>query len=189
MTGVAVDIRLEGTERVNRLIDRVLGLPEHIPPLLQALTAEGESQTRRRIKAGGPGPDGEAWPAWSPDYAKTRHRGHGRLQAQGHLLDSITAFTEGDLVAGWGSHLVYAAIHQLGFDEVVSVRAHTRTTQATGRRDEKRRFLAAAARTSQVAAHTRHQHLPARPYLGLSDEDLAELEAIADAYVDRLLAP
>ena len=81
--------------------------------LLEALGAELESQTRRRIDSSGPAPDGTPWPAWSDAYERTRHSGQSLLQAEGGLLDSIQSLVSGDLLET-GSNLIYAAIHQFG---------------------------------------------------------------------------
>ena len=82
-------------------------------PLLEALGAEVESQVRRRIESERTSPIGEPWPAWSDDYAETRHRGHKLLRAEGGLLDSIQSAVRPHLVET-GSNLVYAALHQFG---------------------------------------------------------------------------
>lgn len=84
--------------------------------LMEALTIEGESQTRRRISEEKYSPDGEQWPGWLESYAKTRHGGHSLLENEGDLLDSITAFVDG-MEGGWGSNMVYAATHQFGDEE------------------------------------------------------------------------
>ena len=82
-------------------------------PLLEALGAELESQTKRRIAEEKTSPIGESWPDWDPDYAKTRHSGQSLLQADGGLLDSVLSVVHPDLVET-GSNLVYAALHQFG---------------------------------------------------------------------------
>lgn len=111
MSGVVITTEIDGLDRLNARLDR-LARPA-LPKLLHQLVAEGESQTRRRIESERRGPDGEAWPEWSESYAAGRHKGHSLLIARGHLLDSITGYVDGE-DAGWGSNLVYAAIHQFG---------------------------------------------------------------------------
>ena len=82
-------------------------------PLLEALGAELESQTRRRIDSGGPAPDGESWQPWSDAYAATRRGGQRLLVSEQNLLDSIQSLVSGDILET-GSNLVYAAIQQFG---------------------------------------------------------------------------
>ncbi len=81
--------------------------------LLEALGAELESQTRRRIDAGGPAPDGTPWKPWSDAYERTRHGGQSLLLSEGGLLDSIQSAVSGGTLET-GSNLIYAALHQFG---------------------------------------------------------------------------
>jgi len=85
--------------------------------LLDAIGAEGESQTRRRIEEERTDPAGQPWEPWSPRYARTRHGNHSLLMGEGDLLDSIQYLVAGGTVE-WGSNLVYAAIHQFGGEEI-----------------------------------------------------------------------
>lgn len=82
-------------------------------PLLEALGAELESQTRKRIADSGPAPDSSPWPEWSDAYAATRHGGHKLLSSDGDLLDSVQSLVAADFVET-GSNLIYAAIQQFG---------------------------------------------------------------------------
>ncbi len=102
--------QLEGLQaRIRRLAAGMADPSE----LLEAVGAELESQTRRRVESGGPDPDGEPWQPWSDAYAKTRRGGHGLLRSEGGLLDSIQSLVSGNILET-GSNLVYAAIQQFG---------------------------------------------------------------------------
>lgn len=140
-----IEIRAEGVEALERRIGRLLAGLKNPEPMLRALAAEGESQTRRRLEVEKRGPDGTPWPEWSPGYAATRHGGQSLLDARGDLIRSLTAFADRQS-AGWGTNLVYAATHQFGRDAI-----------------------------------------PARPFLGVSDENFQDLLAIAEDWLDRLL--
>ena len=101
---------LEGLQaRIRRLAAGMADPSE----LLEAIGAELESQTRRRIESGGPDPDGEPWQPWSDAYAATRRGGQSLLRAEGGLLDSIQSLVSGDILET-GSNLAYAAIQQFG---------------------------------------------------------------------------
>ena len=119
MAGTALEIgirspQLDGLEaRIRRL---ALGLAD-TEPLMEALGAELETQTRRRIESERTSPDGTPWPEWSDEYARTRHGGHDLLQAEGGLLDSIQSLADADGVET-GSNLPYAALHQFGGEPV-----------------------------------------------------------------------
>ena len=184
MSGVVITTEIDGLDRLNARLDR-LARPA-LPKLLHQLVAEGGSQTRRRIEQEGPAPDGTPWAEWSANYAAGRHENHKKLQDARHLYDSITGYVDGE-DAGWGSNLVYAAIHQFGFDGPVQVAGHSREVKAAGKRDASGRFLKAETHTRTTAGHSRKMHMPARPFLGISPENEEALLAIVDAYVDRLL--
>lgn len=94
-------------------------------------------------------PDGTPWPAWSEAYAATRGSHHGLLVGDGDLRDSIASHATGSEVRV-GSALVYAAIHQLGGEEVGMA-------------------------------------IPARAYLGLSDEDETDLRDLVTGRLEDLL--
>lgn len=116
MAGVQLQIRPDGLEAINDYITGLARALGDTRPLLEAVGAVAESQTRRRLGEDKEGPDGEAWPEWSERYARTRHRGHRLLENEGDLLDSIH-YVAGPDTAEVGSGLVYAAIHQFGGEE------------------------------------------------------------------------
>jgi len=167
MSGAAIEIIPSGLEALNGRIDRLLRGLKDPKPLLWDLAQAGEEQTKRRLADEKHGPDGERWPEWSPGYAATRHGGQDKLESTGDLIESINAFADAQ-TAGWGTNMAYGAIQHFGFDGSQSVRSHTR-------------------KGYPVAAHTRQMHIPARPYLGVSDENLTELLDIAERWLDRML--
>lgn len=111
MSGAGIRTNLQADPRLAGRLERLAQLDT--TPLLEAIGAEVESQTRRRIAVDKASPAGLPWPEWSDDYAATRHSGQSLLQGDGHLLDSITHQVEGDSVL-IGSPLIYAATHQFG---------------------------------------------------------------------------
>lgn len=140
------------TRQVERLANRIGRLGKgNRAKLMESLAAEGETQTRRRITDEKTTPDGEAWPAWSEHYARTRNGGQSLLQGDGDLVDSITSEADSDM-ARWGSPLVYAAIHNLGG-------------------------------TPDMAPGP--AAIPAREYLGLSDDNSDDMEGIVDVWLDE----
>ena len=81
MAGVHFEIDVREITILNARLER-LGKVEKTG-LLHALGAEVESQTRRRIGEEKESPEGEAWQAWSPADAQTRHAG-GHHATGGH---------------------------------------------------------------------------------------------------------
>lgn len=175
------------------------------PDLSQLLDSIGglvESQTRARIAAGGPDPEGQPWADWSSAYAKTRHAGQSLLRGEGYLFDSLTHEVQGDGVA-IGSMRPYARIHQLGGQIVRKARSGTLRLRTTGSRGTLLRQaagsnLAVFARSTGSNPHKHFterlyevaQHvitMPARPYLGLSTADAAEVTDLAADFLLRTL--
>jgi phage gpG-like protein len=88
----------------------------------------------------------------------------------GHLNDSIhhtiTRDDDQAIIATVGTDVVYAAIHEYGFDGIEEVTEYVRTiTQAFGH--------AIAPREVTVNAHARHMVMPERSFLRSSLDELA----------------
>lgn len=147
MAGTVLHTDFSGIRRLEQRLAK-LANPD-TRSLLDAIGAEGESQTRRRIDEEKTGPDGKPWPKWSERYARTRTSGQSLLVAGGDLLDSIQHLVSGD-EAEWGTNLIYGAVQQFGGQEV-------------------------------------GMKIQPRPYLGLSLENMADLEAVVDSWVDAQL--
>lgn len=115
MSGAAITI--QGADKLRYRLAHLAARIGSAGPVLEAIGGVVESQTRRRLGEDKKGPDGEAWPAWSPGYAASCKPGQTLLEAEGHLIDGIHYMVEGDQVE-IGSGLVYAAIQQFGGAEV-----------------------------------------------------------------------
>lgn len=70
-----------------------------------------EAQTKRRIQDEKTAPNGEAWKAWTPEYAATRGPQHSLLIDTQALLDSI-AGSATKKTARVGTNMVYAPFVQ-----------------------------------------------------------------------------
>lgn len=141
---------------------RALG--ENLQPTLDRVGMVLESSTVERFDTG-IGPDGTAWPV--------SHRvllsGGKTLVDRGYGRASITHRADQSSVEV-GTNLPYMAAHQTGFDDQVTVKAHSRAFTMV--------FGHAYSGIAQVKAHQRHMKLPARPFLGLSIDDQGEVVAI-----------
>jgi phage gpG-like protein len=158
---IGVKIEVDGADlaRVNAL---VTGLAEFdAAPLVAEICSLGESQTRKRIESGGPGPDGEAWPAnleGTPILFRT-----GR-----HLHDAIASSAGGD-AGEWGCAWEFAHVHQEG--AVITPQAAERLSFVIG---GKRVFAKKVT-------------IPARPFVGVSTENAREIEELVTDHLRRLL--
>ena len=175
MAGV-VELEIRGLDAAIAMINR-MGDPRLGHDGLEQLGGLIENQTKARFSER-KAPDGTPWAPWSAAYAATRHGGHSLLVGDGHLRDSIAWQMDGSELHV-GSNLVYAAIHQFGWGEeqgAVQVAAHESTN-----------LFGKSVAPFTVPAHERNPNMPARPYMGLSDANVAEAEeALAGWLGERL---
>ncbi|WP_321447351.1 phage virion morphogenesis protein [uncultured Cohaesibacter sp.] len=132
--------------------------------LLDALGAIGVSQTQRRISDEQQGPNGEAWAPLNPRYASSKRGSGGLLQGEGDLVTSMDHIVGASEVS-WGSPLVYAAIHHFG-------------GTITPKNGDKLVFSIGGETIEADAVD-----IPARPYLGISSDNAAEIEDTALMFI------
>ena len=90
------------------------------------------------------------------------------LEDSYQLEQSIQQFYS-DHEAGVSTNKVYAATHQFGSSESVSVPSHTRTMKKTGK-------------TYTVKPFTMKRNIPARPFFGFSDKVIGDIMTIIMKY-------
>lgn len=156
MSGFAIHHRVEDFQPLVRRLERMQHLNKQ--GLLEVIGAELESQTRRRIQDEKQSPDGTPWEEWSVTHAATRHSGHSLLQGGGDLLDSVQFVVTGDQVEV-GSNMVYAGVMQDG---------------------AKQGEFGRSSRNGPIP----WGDIPAREYLGISDENAADIIAAANDWID-----
>lgn len=144
--------RFDGTAAIEHLSGLVDAINDP-SPLLAELGEYGLRSTRARFKTQ-TAPDGTAWAALQPWYQKEKRRNKNRiLTLNGYLRGQMTWQLVGDRTVEIGSNLPYAAVHQFG--ATIKPRAAKVLI-----------FRGHAAKSVTI---------PARPYLGLSDEDRREI--------------
>jgi len=120
-------------------------------------------------------PEGIPWQPLSKRYAEfkaQRRPGRRILEWSGRLAGEIHWGIEGDTVFIATSPLPYAAIHQYGIYDEVTVRQHRRRVKSRdvwGRWEGRRRKIAYGI--GFVGPFTRLLVMPARPYLGFPAVD------------------
>ncbi len=117
--------------------------------LMTTLGALGDSQTRRRITDEKTAPDGTPW-------APNREGTSILLKTGQHLLASV-AWTASDEMAEWGASWEYAHVHQDGMT-IVPKEAESLAFQMGGQ-----------------TVFAKSVTIPARPFVGLSDENVREI--------------
>lgn len=155
---LAISIDVYGFDTIEAALARLNPLQTNT--LLESLARMMRDAIRERLIAGGPSPDGAAWKPNSEGRRPILHK-------SGALARSIDYAVAG-MQAVVGSGLIYAAIHQFG--GVIVPKA--------------KRTLAFMIGNRPVFA--RKVTMPARPYIGLSADDRAELVQATALYIRRL---
>ena len=163
-------------------------------PLLRAIGDRVVEQTKRRFAAGGPAPSGIPWAKpRTPNPKRVR-----TLTVSGHLRDSIRYQLRGrdavaigtnkeyaasrDAVAN-GTNKEYAAIHQLGGTSTQGARSELFVRNRYKRGAKKGQFKKGTKAGQGFTFGERKINIPARPFLGLSAGDAAELTKIVNDYL------
>lgn len=156
--------RFDGTAAIEHLSGLVDAINDP-SPLLAELGEYGLRSTRARFKTQ-TAPDGIAWAALQPWYQKEKRRNKNRiLTLNGYLRGQMTWQLVGDRTVEIGSNLPYAAVHQFG---------------AT--------IKPRAAKVLMFRGHVaKSVTIPARPYLGLSDEDRSEIVGRTLEWLQRIM--
>lgn len=158
MSGVGVQIIDRGLDDAIKSASKLVDF-EHFE-LMDVIGRLVQNQTRQRIVSEKEGPDGTAWVA--------NHEGTSTLYASGALHDSIDYQSGMDEVE-IGSALVYAAIHQFG--GVI--------------KPKKAKSLSFMKGNARVYA--RSVNIPARPYLGLSADNIDEINSVVSDFLIEVM--
>jgi phage virion morphogenesis protein len=200
MAGASIKIVVDDKD-IAAGIARLVEAGQDLAPVMDAIGGALLFSTQRRFEAQA-GPDSGKWAPFAPSTLKRvnpRRSPPQLLRDRGRLYDSLT-FIADDSSAEVGTNVVYAGIHQFGGEISRPEREGSATfvyaAQGAGRTKKgqrvgsKLRFANAATRAK--SKHTRDfivpEHtirIPARPYLGISEADKAEILAIL---TDHLVA-
>lgn len=146
-------------------LDRLTGALGDMTGFMDSVGSALVSGARERISTTSEAPDGSPWPA----SFRVREEGGKTLWQSGRLLDSVTARPAADHVLV-GSNMIYAAVHQFG----AVIRAKTAAGLSFGLADGSRHVV------SQVT-------IPARPYIGVSEEDRLTLLDLAAVHFGAVI--
>ncbi len=148
------------SKKISRLADADMNL------LAEAVGGEVENQVKTRISEEKAAPDGTPWDSWSPDYAETRHDNQSLLENDGDLLKDI-AYRIVPSGVEVGTSLEYGATHQHGAKQG--------------------EFGTGNYKTRKGSFPIPWGDIPARPYLGVSADNHAELVVLLENWIDDLL--
>lgn len=164
MTGVSYHFDLNDLA-VLTTFDQAAAAGEDLYPLMDAIGRILVNGAVERIGVTNVDPDGVPW----PQSLRAREHGGPTLHDSGRLMRSITSAPEAHQVTV-GSNLIYAAVHQTG----ATIRAKTAAGLS---------FQLATGESVVVGSVT----LPARPYLGVSAGEVADIADVTVAYFSGLL--
>lgn len=160
MSGARVELEFDNAAVLTAVRGALAELADPRPMLLDIGEALVNS-TRDRFSAQR-GPDGQTWKSLSPRYLATKSPNPGKiLQRRGDLVRQIFPQVEGATLLV-GTDRVYGAVHQFG-------------------------ALKGAFGKTRRGAPIPWGDIPARPFLGISDDDAAEIIAIARDHLQTRL--
>lgn len=162
-------IKMDGADAVRERLREISSRTSNLSGVLKSVGDRVVEQTKRRFESGGPAPDGTPWqPPKSPNPKRIR-----TLTVSGHLRDSIHYQMRGQSAVEIGTNRVYAAIHQLG----------GRTSPHIIRPLTKGGLFWPGAKHPMKSVRHPGSVIPARPFLGLSRENSAEIVGLINEYI------
>lgn len=163
MSGASITVTIEDA-RVRRAFARLARTMENTRPVMERIGTGLVASVERRFVSQ-TDPDGNAWAALNPGYASDK-RNSRILTESGRLRGSINKNVGSDQVRV-GTNTPYAAIHQFGGTITPKSASHLMFRIGGG-----------FAKVTSVT-------LPARPYLGISEEDHRMIGEVVEGFVAR----
>ncbi|MFV0411475.1 MAG: phage virion morphogenesis protein [Paracoccus sp. (in: a-proteobacteria)] len=187
MSAVSFEVQIEDADARARL-QKMLGRMDSRKPFFSTVGQLLADSTRERFRTGRD-PAGAAWVPLSHSTLKARaRRGHSAisiLRERGFLAGSIRFEASEDRVKVGSVLEDYAAIHQLGGTIDMPARKQTLRFKAAetgnGRRFAKKKEK--AINTQEVLRRAHKIVIPARPYLGVSRADEADIFSAAERWL------
>lgn len=180
MAGALLDVTMDSSavgRELERLVERLGSLRTPLSDIAEHLIISTDERARRQIA-----PDGTPW---APLSARTlaRKKNNKILRESGALLDTLRPQVS-DHELQFGTDRPYGAIHQLGGKIEHAARSQQVYFKEKGGVVGNRFVKKSKSNFSQWVTHgARVTEMPARPYLGLSSEDEAEVLRIISDYL------
>jgi len=173
---VAFDASVVGRE-LELLIERLGSLRTPLNDIAEYLHMSTDARARRQVA-----PDGTPWAPLSP-RTLARKKGNKILRESGALLDTLRHQVTDDGL-DFGTDRPYGAIHQDGGKIEHAARSQQVYFKEKGGVVGNRFVKKSKSNFAQWVTHgARSVEMPARPYLGLSSEDEAEILEIVSDYL------
>lgn len=160
MTGVRIRVELDDDE-VRAAFDRLIAAVHDMTPLMRDIGEHLLSTTRERFRSQ-KAPDGTPWAPLSESTKAKKTRNVGKILTERGFLSGNLAYRAGSDEVLVGSPSVYAGTHQFGAEE-------------------------GAFGTTGAGRPIPWGTIPARPFLGVSDDDASEIRALVNDYLAEQL--
>lgn len=172
MTGVSMQVTIDDLE-VRAAFNALAERAESLHPALDAIGEAMVSKTQLRF-AEQHGPDGAKW---LPSERALRTGGQTLIETA-RLMMSQTHNVIGDNGVEWGTNVIYAAIHQNG--GTIDIYARGQEIYRKVGKDGAIGNLFVKKSKSNFASHVEigdyKINMPARPFVGIDEEDRAEIK-------------
>jgi phage virion morphogenesis protein len=174
-----VGMRLEGQDAALQQLGGMIARAQHPRGMFERIGASLVTSTQRRFETG-TAPDGSPW----PPSLRALAGGGKTLIDTARMMQSQT-FVATDAAVEVGTNVIYAAIHQFGGDITHQARTQTLHRKRNKRSGKLSGFVKAGkgnfSQDVEIGAHT--THIPARPFLGIDDDDEREIILIAEDWL------
>lgn len=178
MSGAMFKVELTGAGQAMSAIAGALARLSNPTPMFEDIGLALVTSTHHRFDTSR-APDGSPW----PPSLRVRKRGGKTLVLSSRLFRSITYQASATQVEV-GTNVIYAAIHQFGGDIDQAERTavlHFKTNKRTGVSRFAKPGKADRARKAQVGART--ITMPARPFLGLDQDDPRTITTVVETWL------
>lgn len=178
---IKIDVK---DQEIKRSLKKLTEKTKNMRPIMRKISAKMHSATEENFRTEG-ARLGKKWQDLSPSTKKQRAR-IGKwpgaiLQQQGSLVASISTYHD-DNTAAVGTNKEYAAIHQLGgeINHPARERIMHFKSYKSGKKKGKTLFSKSGSATYGMKAPGKAYTItmPARPFLGLNDDDLNKILGI-----------
>lgn len=185
MAGARLDVELNSQaaqDAINQYV-QVLGDPKPLfGDIGEYLTIAHNQRFRDQIS-----PDGTPWQPLSPSYQKQKRKNQNKILFLDGYLANTMRYQVGENELQFGSNLPYAAIHHFGGERTVSAKMKSlyfkRNKDGTVGNKFVKKQKSDFAQDVQVGAYK--IRMPARPFLGTSEDDNVEILNIVINHLER----
>jgi phage virion morphogenesis protein len=177
------EIRVDIDDRaVQAAMKDLAGKVKNPAPVMKIIGEYLLRSTEDRFHRQGPSPDGTPWAPLKKSTLK--HKKHTKILTEsGHLRGSIRYQVEGTNAVAIGTNKVYGAIHQLGGTIRQAARSDAFVRNRYSRGAKKGSFKKGSTAGRGYTFGERNIGIPARPYLGVSVADSAQIVEMINRYL------